>query len=118
VNFTTTAVTIGAVKIGGEGSLAVIEDRPWRHMARVRSQGVVLAVLHVPRAPGWRTYLDGRKVAAVDADLDAMGIVVPDGVHEVRWEYAPPLLVPGAALTVSGLCGCLILGVRSRRRLR
>ena len=39
--------------------------------------GAVLAVLHVPRAPGWRATLDGRPAAPVDVDVGAMGIVVP-----------------------------------------
>ena len=118
VDFATTAVVAGDVKVGGEGSLTVIEDRPWRHVARVRSAGTVLAVLHVPRAPGWRTSLDGRTAATLDADLGAMGVVVPSGRHEVRWEYSPPLLVPGVIVTIVGLLGCLCLGIRPPRRFR
>jgi uncharacterized membrane protein YfhO len=52
----------------------------------------------------------------VDADLGAMGVVVPEGEHVVRWEYAPPGLVPGLVLTFAGLAGCLALAVCSRRR--
>ncbi len=118
VDFVSTAVTADPAAVGGEGTLAVVEDRPWRHAARVRASGAVLAVLHVPRAPGWRTFLDDRPVAAVDADLGAMGIVVPAGEHVVRWTYAPPLFVPGLLLTLAGLSGCLAMAVRSRRRRR
>ncbi len=116
VDFATTAVVAAAEHIGGKGSLAVVEDRPWRHVARVRSRDTVLAVLHVPRAPGWRTWLDARTAAAVDADLGAMGVVVPPGDHEVRWEYTPPLLIPGVIISIVGLAGCLILIAFPQRR--
>ena len=59
----------------------MLDDRPWRHEAEAEVRGTVLAVLHVPYAPGWACYLDDRPVAAVDADLGAMAIVVPAGEH-------------------------------------
>jgi len=118
VDFGTAAVAAEAIPLGGEGSLTVAEDRPWRHAAWVRTQGATLAVLHVPRAPGWRATLDGGPVAPVDVDVGAMGIVVPSGEHAVRWEYSPPLLVPGAILTIVGLLGCLVLAIRSPGRVR
>lgn len=116
VDFASTAVTEGPVPVRGEGTLEVVEDRPARHVARVRCRGTVLAVLHVPEAPGWRIFLDGRPQHPVDADLGAMGVVVPEGGHVVRWEYAPPGLVPGLVLTFVGLAGCLALAVCSPRR--
>jgi len=78
----------------------------------------VLAVLHVPYAPGWACSLDDRPVAAVDADLGAMAIVVPAGEHNLLWVYTPPLLVPGMLLTFAGLCGAVAVAVRSPRRRR
>jgi len=116
VDFATTAVVAGAMPAGGEGTLTLVEDRPWRRVARVESRGTTLAVLHVPRAPGWRAFLDGGEAVTLDADLGAMGVAVPPGSHEVRWEYAPPLLVPGAILSVVGLAGCLAAAVRPKRR--
>jgi len=116
VDFASTAVTEGPVNVRGEGTLEVVEDRPTRHVARVRCRGTVLAVLHVPEAPGWRISLDGQRQHPVDVDLGAMGVVVPDGEHEVRWEYAPPGLVPALVLTLAGLAGCLALAVCSPRR--
>ncbi|OFV81665.1 MAG: hypothetical protein A2Y78_00830 [Acidobacteria bacterium RBG_13_68_16] len=118
VDFATTAVVAEQVSVGGEGTLTPVEDRPWRHVARVRATGPVLAVLHVPRAPGWRTFLDGREVRAVLCDLAAMGVVIPDGEHEVRWQYAPPGLAPGSVLSLAGLAGCLVLSLSSPRRRR
>ncbi|MGE5235286.1 MAG: YfhO family protein [Acidobacteriota bacterium] len=115
-DFATTALTNEIGLAGGRGSLEVVEERPWRVRAHVRSVGPVLAVLHVPRAPGWRATLDGRPAALHTADLAAMGVAVPDGKHDVCWSYEPPGLAAGAAMTLAGLVGCVILGLGGWRR--
>ena len=118
IDFATTAVADEQVSVGGAATLTVIEGRPRRQVARVRANGRVLAVLHTPRAPGWRVFLDGRQVRLLECDLGAMGVVVPDGEHEVRWEYAPPGLAFGLVLTLAGLAGSLLLSLSSLRRRR
>ncbi|HUK14661.1 MAG TPA: hypothetical protein VLW17_15290 [Thermoanaerobaculaceae bacterium] len=116
LNFATTAVVAEPVSLGGTGTLALIEARPWRYTARVEADGQVLALLHSPSAPGWAAWLDGSRARIVEANLGAMGVVVPAGRHEVRWQYAPVGLGAGIALTLLGLAGCLALAVVSRRR--
>jgi hypothetical protein len=118
LDFATTAVLDTPIELGGEGTIAEVESRPWKHVAHVRARGRVLAVLHVPLAPGWRAWLDGRVLTPVGADLGAMGVVVPEGDHEVRWEYTPPGLGIGVGLTLVGLAACLLLSVSSSRRRR
>jgi hypothetical protein len=118
VDFATTAVTDAKLTLGGGGLLNVTEDRPWLHTANVRASGTVLALLHAPHAPGWHASLDGRMAEIVDANLGAMGVVVPEGDHTVRWEYAPPGLALGVVLTLAGLAGSLLLSLSSLRRRR
>ncbi len=118
VDFASTAVAESPVPVAGEGTLRVVDDRPWRHEAQAEVRGTVLAVLHVPYAPGWACFLDSRPVAAVDADLGAMAIVVPAGEHALLWVYSPPMLVPGLLLTFAGLFGAVAVAVRSPRRRR
>ena len=118
LDFAVTAVSDTPLALGGTGTLAIVEDRPASHAARVRASGPVLAVLHVSRAPGWRATVDGRPAALMEADLAAMAVVVPGGEHEVRWRYSPPGLAAGAALTLAGLAGCLALWVSSSGRRR
>ncbi len=116
VDFATTAVVEGAQpRLGGEGRLSVLDQRPYHWRVKVRADGEVLAVLHVPRAAGWRVILDGREVPMLTANLGAMGVVIPAGEHVVEWSYAPPGLAGGVVLTCLGLAGCLWLA--SRRRL-
>jgi hypothetical protein len=115
VDFATTAVVSRPPELGGTGVLQVEESHPWRWRARIRARGRVLAVLHVPYTIGWRAFLDGRPAQVVEADLAAMGVVVADGDHEVRWEYSPPGWPVSGWLTLVGLAGCVIL---ARRRPR
>ena len=118
LDFSAAAVADGPLHLGGEGSIVILEDRASRHVARVQARGRVLAVLHIPRAPGWRAFVDGRRAPVVEADLAAMGVVVRDGEHEVRWQYAPPGLAVGLALTLGGLAGCLLFSPSSPGRRR
>jgi hypothetical protein len=116
LDFATTAVVDTPIGLGGRGTIAEVENSPSRYVAHVRVRGRVLAVLHAPYAPGWRASLDGRAVPLVDADIAAMGVVVGDGDHEVRWEYTPPGLGVGVGLTLAGLAACLLLSLSSPRR--
>jgi hypothetical protein len=118
LDFATTAVVDKPIELGGGGTIAVLESLSSKYVAHVRAQGRVLAVLHTPWAPGWRTFLDGRPQRPVDADLGAIGVVVTDGDHDVRWEYVPPGLAVGVVLTVAGLAACLLLSLSSPRRRR
>lgn len=116
LDFATTAVGDDPGGLGGQGSLDVTEERPWRWQASVRADGPVLAVLHVPEARGWRVFLDGREAAIRCVDLAAMAVLVPAGVHRIRWEYQPPGLWLGAGLSVAGLAGCLLMAFGGLRR--
>jgi hypothetical protein len=116
VDFASEALVDQPLELHGGASLAVLEAQPARTVAVVRTGGRVLTLLHRPYAPGWSTRLDGQPAPIVSANFGAMGVVVPAGTHEVRWEYRPPLLWPGAALTMVGLAGCAWLGLGARRR--
>lgn len=115
LDFATVAVGKSARTLGGSGHIEVIEQRPWRWQATVRCDGPTLAVLHVPWAPGWRAFVDDRKVAIEIVNLAAMAVEVGGGEHQVTWRYAPPGWVPGMLLSVVGLLGCLVMGWSGRR---
>ncbi|MFN3414280.1 MAG: YfhO family protein, partial [Thermoanaerobaculum sp.] len=102
--------------LSGEGELEIVEHRPWRVRARVQASGQVLAVLHTPRAPGWRVFLDGKPLPQLTANLGAMGVVVPGGTHEVTWQYWPPGLGLGLVLGFLGLIGTGVYAFRGRKR--
>jgi hypothetical protein len=116
IDFATTAVVAGPITASGGGRLEVVERRPAQTTATVAARGTVLAILHAPHAPGWTATVDGRPAPLIEANLGAMAVLVPDGVHEVRWRYRPPGLWAGIVLTIAGLlaCGMLARGGRTR----
>lgn len=115
VDFARTAVVSSPPVLSGEGELEIVEKRPWRVRVRVETSGPVLAVFHAPRAPGWQAFLDGHPVPLVTANLGAMGVVVPQGTHEVMWRYGPPGLGVGLALGFLGFAAAGVYALRGRR---
>jgi hypothetical protein len=71
--------------------------------ASVTSDGPSLVVAAFNAAPGWTVTVDGKDAELVEPDGAFLGVQVPAGDHRVRFEYAPPGLKAGAALTLVGL---------------
>ena len=51
--------------------------------------------------PGWRAYVDGRRVGILRANHVFLGIYVPAGRHEVRLRYLPQSFVVGRTISVA-----------------
>ncbi|HYR28517.1 MAG TPA: YfhO family protein, partial [Thermoanaerobaculia bacterium] len=52
------------------------------------------------RWPGWRAYLDGKRVETLDANHAFIGIFVPKGKHKVRLMYRPEAFTRGRNVTI------------------
>lgn len=114
IDYSTTVLAGEPLELGGTGKISVTERRPWRWRAEVEAHGRVLAVLHVPRSPGWRATVDGREAVIEEVNLGAMGVLLGEGRHQVCWLYFPPLLGLGGALSLAGLVLAGVLGLRRR----
>jgi hypothetical protein len=69
--------------------------------------------------PGWHVTIDGRAASAVRADAVALGVVVPQGHHVVRFHYRPPGIRAGAGLmivTILGFVAWAVVDTVRRRR--
>lgn len=66
--------------------------------------------------PGWRAYLDGRRVRTFRANAAFLAVYVPAGRHEVRLRYLPQSFVTGRTISVA--VALLILAFLFTRRLR
>jgi uncharacterized membrane protein YfhO len=71
--------------------------------------------MQAPLAPGWTGRLDGVASPILLTNVAGMGIVVPDGSHDVSWTYSPPGLWPGVAATILGLAACAALMYTRKR---
>jgi len=82
-----------------------LENEPERIRLRVRSAGPTALVLTDEFAPGWTARLDGAPIRIHPAMLAVRGVPLPQGSHEVLFEYRTPRLGLGAA---ASLCGLLL----------
>jgi hypothetical protein len=70
-------------------------------------------------APSWQVRLDGAPARLVRTDLALSGVLVPPGVHHLRFEYRDPRITAGAAnSTVTAVAALVVLLVTRRRSRR
>ncbi|MBC7978096.1 MAG: YfhO family protein [Myxococcales bacterium] len=66
--------------------------------------------------PGWRAYIDGRRVKMQLANHAFLSIGIPAGKHEVRVVYLPQEFVQGRAISLATVLLLAIVGFVYRRR--
>lgn len=81
--------------------------------ASMRCKGLV--VLADTWFPGWRATVDGRSAEVLEVYGALRGVVAGGGEHVVEFRYRPASAAVGAAMSVSALLGCLVLGAASIR---
>jgi hypothetical protein len=64
--------------------------------------------------PGWRAYLDGRRVKIEQANRAFLSVYVPTGRHHVQVVYLPDSFVNGRAISI-GMLALLVVGVGVRK---
>ena len=95
-----------------------LENEPERIRLRVSSTAPTALVLSDEFAPGWTARLDGTRVRIHPTMLAVRGVPMPQGTHEVLFEYRTPRLGFGAAASLFGLLlslGLLLID-RAKRR--
>ncbi len=61
--------------------------------------------------PSWLGYVDGEPVEVIRTNVAFRGVVVPAGVHELRFRYSAMEFRLGFALSALGLAGAVIIFV-------
>jgi uncharacterized membrane protein YfhO len=64
--------------------------------------------------PGWRAWVDGAPAVIYSVDGAMRGVMVPAGAHTLTMRYRPAVVFEGAALTLLGIVGAIVLA-RSKR---
>jgi hypothetical protein len=78
--------------------------------AKLPAEGVL--VLHQSYEEGWHGAVDGRPTSVFRANGAFLGVRLTRGEHIVRFEYRPPGLREGLALTAVGALGLVLLVFR------
>jgi uncharacterized membrane protein len=107
---------VATPQAAGDAPGAVVSESPGqgRYRATVRVDRPSTVLLKVTYHPGWRAYVDGRRVKPQMLMPSFMGVPVGPGTHDIRFEYhAPGYRLP---LLFLGLLVLPLTWVAERRR--
>jgi hypothetical protein len=71
-----------------------------------------------PWFPGWRAWVDGRRVRIFEAESVVRGVAVDAGRHRIEFRYRPGSVYWGAALCVLGIALTAYWWTQDARRVR
>lgn len=63
-----------------------------------------ILVFQTPFDSGWRALADEKPIPVLKVDGGLLGVMLEAGEHSVELRFRPPLLLAGAAVTLSSLC--------------
>lgn len=90
------------------GRVAVLSYAPTRVLLRTDFKGRGFVVLSDTYYPGWHAFIDGRLTKIYKADGILRGVVVPFGVHELKFVYRPVIIYALMGLSLITLAGILL----------
>jgi hypothetical protein len=96
----------------------VVEYKSHRVAIEVETQAPGILVLADAWYPGWRVTVDGQAADLLRTNYALRGVYVDSGSHRVVFQFRPPILRLGAAVTVAALLAVGLLVVvdwRSKR---
>lgn len=70
-----------------------------------------LVFFSIPHDNGWKAYVNGKETQIYDVNGGLMGIVVPEGRSEIEFNFMPPGLISGAAITAISLVVIAGIGI-------
>jgi hypothetical protein len=100
LNFASGTSSANVTRIG-DGQLSVVAS----------TQGGGFLVLSENYYPGWRASIDDMPVPVYRVNMTLQGVVVPAGLHRVRFELRSTTLRAGYVLSGVALIGCLLLSI-------
>ncbi len=80
------------------GTATIEEEVPTRIIVSVRMETAGLVVLSDQWHPGWKAYLDQRRVPILRANHALRGVIVPEGSHRLEFRYEPASYALGCGL--------------------
>lgn len=84
---------------GGEGVVEMVDDGGDELLARVRASAEGYLVVADAMQDGWTATVDGRVAEVRDAEHAGVAVLVPAGLHQVRFRYQPAGWRAGLLLT-------------------
>jgi len=75
----------------------------------IRTDENKLLCLAIPFSKGWNAYIDGDKAEVHCLNGRYIGVVVPTGVHNVRFHYIRPYQNIGYLISAAGIAAFLFI---------
>jgi len=108
---------VGACRNAGDVTVELYQ--PERVVARAQADVASVLVLTDTWFPGWEVRVDGKRVPMLRVDHALRGVSLPAGSHKVEFDFRPPLVREGGAITALTLLfmmGWSAAGWYERRR--
>lgn len=109
---TTAIVSDGTLTLSDEtvrGSVSVDRRTADNWAINVASEKPALLVISQAWHPGWRAYVDGKKVPILRTNAAFQGVPVPAGASEVRLAFEPRSFIVGSLISATTLVGLALL---------
>ena len=70
----------------------------------------------IPYEDGWTAYIDGEQTDIIPYEDALISLDAEPGHHDIRLVFAPPGLKAGAALSVIGIAGLIVVSLMDKKR--
>ena len=70
----------------------------------------------IPYEDGWTAYIDGEQTDIIPYEDALISLDAEPGHHDIRLVFAPPGLKAGAALSVIGIAGLIVISLMDKKR--
>jgi len=93
----------------GRAEVDITSYTPQEMTLEIRASEPALVATSVPRWPGWKLLLDGRKIPALPYNRAFLSFRVPAGRHRVELRYFPDGFRDGLAVSTVALAASIFL---------
>ena len=101
---------------GGAEKVEAVNYQPASLDLAITVANTSFLVLSESYYPGWRAWLDGKPTPIYRADIALRGVVVPAGVHRLRMQFRPAILLVSLAISLSA--GIVLIALVFRGRMK
>jgi hypothetical protein len=109
-------LNVGKQLSGFSQKVQIMSESNNRLDLTVNAEENSLLVLSDTYYPGWNAFVDGKKTKIYRADYTFRAIPLSAGTHRIEFVYDPMSFKLGAAATLLGILGCVVIGLTARRR--
>lgn len=77
-----------------------------------------LLYIAIPFSEGWKAFVDGKPAKIIKTNGFGMGLLLPQGDHEIAFIYHTPFMRPGIVMMILGLICLVFLILRPKPGIR